>query len=130
MMPPELTEEPMPEPIACTPSQLSWGQPAADGVRRALLEGVPTQPGGAVSFAVNIPPGAWSKAHAHNQDVRVFVFSGTYRLGYGREFVADAAVAYPPGTFLLVPAGAHHFDGADEDAVLFVNTTGPIETHD
>ena len=119
----------MPEPIACAPAELSWGERAPDGVRRAPLEGTPSQEG-PVTFAVNIPRGAWSHAHVHNQDVRVFVASGLYRLGYGREVVYERAAAYSPGTFLLVPAGRHHYDGADEDTVVLVNTTGPIETDD
>ena len=69
----------MPEPIACAPAELSWGERAPDGVRRAPLEGTPSQEG-PVTFAVNIPRGAWSHAHVHNhvhnQDVRVFVASG------------------------------------------------------
>ncbi|HKM62247.1 MAG TPA: cupin domain-containing protein [Acidisphaera sp.] len=117
------------EPIAWTPDTLPWGEPAPDGVCRAPLEGNAAQDGGAVIFAVKIPRGAWSKPHAHNQDVRVFVVSGVYRLGYGAEFTSDIARAYPAGSYLLVLATIRHFDGADEDAVVFVSTGGPIETH-
>ncbi|MEO7587695.1 MAG: hypothetical protein ABIS84_06665 [Arachnia sp.] len=36
--------------------------------------------------------------------------------------------AYPSGSFLWVPAGAVHFDGANEDTVIIGTAVGPWDT--
>lgn len=43
-------------------------------------------------------------------------------------FAQEDTNAYPTGSFLWVPAGAVHFDGANEDTVLIGTATGPWDT--
>lgn len=54
--------------------------------------------------------------------------SGELRLGYGRSFAPSAAARYPTGSFLYVPPGVIHFDGADEDTILLGTAIGPWST--
>jgi quercetin dioxygenase-like cupin family protein len=116
-------------PAQWQPESIAWQQVNADGTRYALLEGRREGDGLPFSYAFFIPAGTWDQAHWHSADARVFVARGTLRLGYGDTLDRSRAIAYPAGSYLLVPAGAHHFDGADEDTLIFGTALGPWATH-
>lgn len=80
------------------------------------------------TYAFFIPAGVFDAPHVHMADAHLHVAQGELRLGYGTSFDRDAADAYPAGSFLWVPAGAVHFDGANEDTVLIGTATGPWDT--
>jgi uncharacterized RmlC-like cupin family protein len=52
------------------------------------------------------------------------VLTGELRLGYGTRLDPSRAQAFPRGSYLFVPAGAVHFDGADVDTVIIGNAVG------
>ena len=106
-----------------------WDEIAPDGTRYALLEGRRDVAGGVFSYAFFIPAGFWDPAHHHTADARVFVAKGALSLGYGDELAPEMATRYPAGSFLLVPAGDRHFDGAREDTLIFGTAIGPWATH-
>jgi uncharacterized RmlC-like cupin family protein len=60
----------------------------------------------------------WDQPHHHTGDARVFVAQGALHLGYGRALDTSAAMRYPSGAVLFVPAGAVHFDGAEVDTLI------------
>lgn len=111
------------------PDQIEWQDVAPDGSRYALLEGVRDQVGEPFSYAFFIPAGFWDPAHWHTADARVFVVSGTLRLGYGDALDQPRAESFPAGSYVLVPAGARHFDGSDEDTLILGTAVGPWATY-
>lgn len=108
---------------------LEWQETSPDGTKYALLEGRREVPGEAFSYAFYIPAGFWDPPHHHTADARVFVLSGSLYLGYGADFGAERLTAYLAGSYLLVPAGALHFDGSDEETVIIGTAAGPWATH-
>lgn len=56
------------------------------------------------------------------------VARGALKLGYGDRIEMSNATAFPAGSFLLVPAGARHFDGADVDTIIIGTAIGRWST--
>lgn len=108
---------------------IPWQNQAPNGTRFALLEGRRDQAGVPFSYAFFIPAGTWDAPHSHSATARVFVARGALRIGSGDQADRTKAVTYPAGSYLLVPAGAVHFDGADEDTVIIGTATGVWSTH-
>lgn len=115
-------------PADWDPDRIAWQRTNPDGTRFALLEGSRDTPGTAFSYAFFIPAGAWDGPHRHSATARVFVARGNLRLGYGTRSDRAAARSFPAGSYLLVPAGAVHFDGALEDTIIIGTATGPWTT--
>jgi hypothetical protein len=115
--------------LAWAADAIDWQEIGADGTKYALLEGERSKAGAAFSYAFFIPAGFWDPCHWHSADARVFVASGRLQLGYSEVMDRGKLTAYPAGSFLLVPAGARHFDGSDVDTLIFGTAIGPWETH-
>jgi hypothetical protein len=109
---------------AWTVDSIPWQAAAPNGTRYALLEGVRDHPDGAFSYAFFIPAGTWDSPHWHSTTARVFVAKGSLRIGYGAKLDRNAATTYPAGSYVLVPARAVHFDGADVDTIIVGVATG------
>ena len=108
--------------------QITWQRIDAAGTRFALLDGVRDKAGVSFTYAFFIPAGFWDGPHAHSADARVFVAKGVLRMGFGDAMNKAAAKSYPAGSYVLVPAGVNHFDGADEDTVIYGVAVGPWST--
>ena len=108
---------------------IDWQETSADGAKYALLEGERDKNGAAFFYAFFIPAGFWDLCHWHGADARVFVASGTLYLGYGAVMDRSRLKAFTAGSFVLVPAGARHFDGSDVDTLIFGTAIGPWATH-
>jgi quercetin dioxygenase-like cupin family protein len=108
--------------------QIPWQTEGAHGTRFALLEGRRDRPGTAFTYAFSIPAGVWDAPHSHSATARVFVARGTLRIGYCASNNKAAARSYPAGSVIVVPAGAVHYDGADEDTVIIGTAVGPWST--
>lgn len=121
----ELELEP---PKGWTMESIPWQAAAANGTRFALLEGTRSQPGSSFSYAFFIPAGTWDSPHWHSTTARVFVARGVLRIGYGETLDRASAKPYPAGSYVIVPAHATHFDGADTDTVLIGVATGVWST--
>ncbi len=111
-----------------TAADIPWAASGANGTRFALLEGVRDLAGTAFSYAFAIPGGVWDSPHRHSATARVFVARGTLRIGYGPSADKSKAMSYPAGSYVVVPAGALHYDGADEDTVIIGTAVGPWST--
>jgi quercetin dioxygenase-like cupin family protein len=107
---------------------IPWQAVAANGTRFSLLEGTRNQPGAPFSYAFFIPAGTWDGPHWHSTTARVFVAKGSLRIGYGEHVDRAAAKTYPAGSYVIVPAHAVHFDGADMDTVIIGVATGVWST--
>jgi Domain of unknown function (DUF4437) len=108
---------------------ISWQEVAPDGTKYALLEGRRDTAGVPFSYAFFIPAGFWDPSHWHTADARVFVAKGTLYLGYADEMDKSKAKAFPAGSYVVVPANMRHFDGSDEDTLIFGTAIGPWSTH-
>ncbi len=111
------------------PDAIDWQEIGADGTRYALQEGRRDRPGEAFTYAFFIPAGFWDAPHWHTADARVSVVCGKLSLSYGASFDRAACDVLGPGTFVLVPANAVHYDGATEDTLIIGTAVGPWATH-
>ncbi|OZE84079.1 hypothetical protein CH305_06515 [Rhodococcus sp. 15-649-2-2] len=115
------------DPIAFDVAAIAWDTFHGDGTRSATLVGT-REPGVMFSYAFFVPAGMFDGAHFHSSDVHLVVAAGELRLGYGLTLDVSATRRFPQGSFLWVPAGAAHFDGADEDTVIIGTAIGPWTT--
>lgn len=115
-------------PMAWSVDAIPWERSGAHGTRYALLEGDRQAADQPFTYAFFIPAGVWDSAHSHSTTARVFVARGELRIGYGKTSDPAQARSYPAGSYVLVPAGAVHFDGADVDTVIIGVATGPWST--
>ena len=113
---------------AWTPDTITWQELNADGTKYTVLEGRRDVPGEAFTYAFFIPAGVWDSPHSHTAEARVVVVKGNLKLGYGRALDKQSAREFPVGSYLLVPANADHFDGADEDTIIIGTAVGPWKT--
>ena len=115
--------------VRVAPGEVVWkSRPGYDGVQFAVLHGDPSKPGIYVIRA-KFSPGTMTRPHWHPEDRYVIVVSGTWYTGEGDAFDPDKTVALKPGSFMLHPAKAHHYDGAkDEEVVVQIIGMGPSNT--
>jgi len=116
--------------VAVTPEEVRWFTPSyyKDGRQRAQLLGDSSQ-GGAWVDRAKIPAGARVLAHTHPQDELITVIEGTWYLGEGEKFDPARLKGYPPGSFIIIPAGVPHFVATKEGAVIVqISGTGKFGT--
>ncbi len=74
-------------------------------------------------------PGAFSAPHYHDQDRFITVISGVWHTGTDASADRDATVPLGPGSYMMHPAGAVHYDGAKEEEVIVeIRGMGPVQT--
>lgn len=117
----------LPGAAAFAPADMPWDTTHADGTRSATLVGS-RGPGEMFSYAFFLPAGVDDGPHSHSAAAHLHVAAGALRLGYGPVLDRGAARSYRSGSFLHVPAGAVHFDGAEVDTVIIGTAIGPWST--
>jgi hypothetical protein len=115
-------------PAGWTPDAIPWQRTNPDGTRFALLEGVRDRAGVPFTYAFFIPAGVWDGPHRHAATARVVVAKGRLHIGYGEHTDKASAAVFPAGSVVIVPAGAAHFDGSDEDTIIIGTAVGPWST--
>ena len=107
------------EIVGTTAEQVRWSAPPyyKDGRQRAQLFGNSSQ-GGPWIDRVRIPAAMRVLAHTHPQDELVTVIEGTWYVGEGEKFDSTKLKAYPPGSFIVIPAGTPHFVATNDGAVV------------
>lgn len=115
--------------VIVRPADLQWHTvPGMPGIQGAAVVGDPSKPGPYVMRA-RFSAGVMTRPHRHSTDRYVVVISGTWYVGTGEHFDPQNTRPLPPGSFMLHPAGAVHFDGAHEEPVeVQISGTGPVET--
>src|SRR5215475_14398860 len=104
--------------VRVTPDKLKWQSNPEDlGFEQAIVEGDPAKPGIYV-IQVKFPPWVMSKPHFHPEARYATVLKGTWYTGDGDVFNPDKTVPLKPGSFMLHPKGAHHYDGAKDEEVI------------
>jgi quercetin dioxygenase-like cupin family protein len=106
---------------------IEWkdGPPSLErGARAAVLEGNPAE-AGYFAIRLHLPDGFRISPHWHPKPERLTIISGSFRLGMGETFDADATDALEPGTYVAMPSGMRHFAVAEGDTVVQLTSIGP-----
>jgi quercetin dioxygenase-like cupin family protein len=91
----------------------------------AVIYGDPQKEGFYIIRA-RFAPGVMSRPHTHPTDRHVTVISGTWWAGTGKTFDPSKTTPLTPGSYMMHPAGAAHFDGAkDVEAIVEIKGIGP-----
>jgi Cupin len=110
--------------IRITPDQVHWVDvPGGHGAQMATLHGDPDKPGPYVIRA-KFPPHVMDRPHWHPNARYVTVLQGTWYAGTGSVFDVKRAVPMPPGSFMVHPARAPHWDGSATDETVIVQISG------
>ena len=118
--------------VAFTPAEIQWDDGPAvlpRGVKAARLQGSPAQ-SGPFTVRLKLPAGYKLGPHWHPRDELVTVLSGTVYFGTGETFSPAQGKAYPPGSFVVLPANTPHFTWTEDEAVIQAHGIGPLDfTH-
>ena len=114
--------------VRIVPSEIVFEEDNPGGPEIAVLAGDPAKPGFYLLRA-KFRPGVFSSPHYHSSDRHVTVIQGTWYTGTDESFDKDKTVALGPGSYMMHPAGAIHFDGAKDDEVIVeIKGIGPATT--
>jgi quercetin dioxygenase-like cupin family protein len=116
--------------VRLTPEEVHWQDvPGGHGAQIATIAGDPSRAGLYVQ-RVRFPPHVMDRPHWHPNDRYVTVIKGTWYTGTGATFDPTHAVPLKPGSYMLHPAKALHWDGSnsDEEVIVQVFGAGPVET--
>ena len=108
--------------------EMQWGDapPVLNkGAQLAVLSGNPGAQGPFV-IRLKMPAGYKIAPHWHPTDEHVTVISGTFSLGMGETFDANAAKTLAPGGYALLPAEMRHFAWTKDGATVQVHGMGPF----
>jgi quercetin dioxygenase-like cupin family protein len=110
--------------LRITPAQIHWQTlPDSHGVQQAVLFGDPDKPGMYV-VRVRFPPYTMDVPHSHPNARYVTVLEGTWYTGTGDTFDLSRTVKLEPGSFMLHPAKAVHWDGSGGSGSVVVQIIG------
>ena len=116
--------------VRLTPEQIHWQDiPGGHGAQLATIAGDPSGTGLYVQ-RVRFPPHLMDRPHWHPHDRHVTVLKGTWFTGTGATFDPAKAVPLEPGSYMLHPARALHWDGSnsDEEVIVQIIGVGPADT--
>ena len=107
---------------------INWGPAPAvfpAGVKMAVLQGDPSQPG-FFTVRLELPAGARVLPHFHPTDEYLTVISGTFVVGMGDSVNVAKTTVLPTGAFVTVGANMHHYAIARGKTVVQVSAMGPF----
>ena len=116
--------------VRLTPEQIHWQDiPGGHGAQLATIAGDPSGTGLYVQ-RVRFRPHLMDRPHWHPHDRHVTVLKGTWFTGTGATFDPAKAVPLEPGSYMLHPAHALHWDGSnsDEEVIVQIIGIGPADT--
>lgn len=121
-----LAAEPTASPqfVRVAPADVRWHDvPGGHGVQMAILAGDPDKPGLYV-IRVKFPPHVMDVPHWHPNARYVTVLEGTWYTGTGTTFDLARAVPLSPGSLMVHPARAPHWDGSASNESVTVQIIG------
>lgn len=92
-------------------------------LQQKVIYGDPSKEGLYILRA-RFPAGVTSIPHTHNQDRFVTVIEGNWYAGTDASHDINSTTKIPAGGFMVHPAGAVHFDGANHEAPVIVEIRG------
>lgn len=109
-------------------TDLEWDE-TNNVLQQKVIYGDPAQDGLYILRA-RFPAGVTSVPHFHSQDRFVTVIEGTWYAGVGASHDINRTTEIPEGGFMIHPAGAVHFDGANHEGPVIVEIRGmgPVVT--
>jgi quercetin dioxygenase-like cupin family protein len=116
--------------VRISPADVHWQDiPGAHGAQMATLLGDPDKPGLYVVRA-KFPPHVMDRPHWHPNARYVTVLQGTWYTGTGDRFDLAHAVPLKPGSVMMHPAKAAHWDGSagNETVIVQIMGEGPATT--
>ena len=116
--------------VRLTPEQVRWQDvPGSPGVQMATIAGDPNGHGLYIQ-RVRFPPHVMDRPHWHPNDRHVTVLKGIWFTGTGATFDPPHAIPLQPGSYMLHPAKALHWDGSNSDGEVIVQVfgIGPADT--
>jgi hypothetical protein len=119
-----------PDFVRITPADVHWQDiPGGHGAQQATLLGDPDKPGIYVIRA-KFPPHVMDNPHWHPNARYVTVLEGTWYTGTGSTFDLARAVPLKPGSVMMHPAKAPHWDGSagNETVIVQIMGEGPAGT--
>jgi hypothetical protein len=119
-----------PDFVRITPADVHWKDiPDGHGAQQATLLGDPTKPGIYVVRA-KFPPHVMDRPHWHPDARYVTVLEGTWYTGTGDTFDPAQAIPLKPGSIMMHPAKAAHWDGSAgaETVIVQIIGIGPSAT--
>jgi quercetin dioxygenase-like cupin family protein len=114
-------------PVMFTPLNLHWvaGTGPAKGSLAAVMVGNPNKSGTAI-IRVKMPDGYTNQPHYHSHPEYITVMEGTLLFGIGDTVNKAKATALAVGSFIMVPAGVHHWSVAKGETIEQVGGEGPL----
>jgi quercetin dioxygenase-like cupin family protein len=108
------------------PDDVPWEVVRQDPpLARAMIHGDQAKPG-PFTFRVRASAGHRLLPHTHPDARTITVLQGTYWSAVGETWDEARLVAYPVGTFYVVPAGVPHYSAVLEGETVFQESgTGP-----
>ena len=109
---------------------LNWG-PAPPifppGAMFAVLQGDPSVTGQIFTVRLRFPNGYILPPHWHPTDEAVTVLRGTFLVGMGDVYSADALHPFRPGDFIVAPQHVPHYASARGLTEVQVHAMGPFQ---
>lgn len=115
-----------------TPDQFEWrdGPPSLPrGAQFVVVEGDPSKDGEYFALRLRLPDGYRIPPHWHPVHERVTVVSGTFHLGHGDRFDAEATQALGAGSYFSLPPKSRHFAYTKGETIVQLNSIGPWQIH-
>ena len=110
--------------VRITPADIHWKDvPNGHGVQQAVLLGDPAKSGTYV-IRVRFPPYVMDVPHWHPNARYVTVLEGTWSTGTGDTFDLARAIPLKPGSVMMHPAKATHWDGSAGAEAVIVQIIG------
>jgi quercetin dioxygenase-like cupin family protein len=110
--------------VRITPADLHWKDiPDGHGAQASTLLGNPEKSGMYV-IRVKFPPHVMDRPHWHPNARYVTVLEGTWYTGTGNTFDISRAIPLKPGSVMLHPAKAVHWDGSAGNETVIVQILG------
>ena len=110
--------------VRITPADIQWKDvPHGHGVQQAVLLGDPAKSGIYV-IRVKFPPYVMDVPHWHPNARYVTVLEGTWSTGTGDTFDLARAIPLKPGSVMMHPAKATHWDGSAGAEAVIVQIIG------
>lgn len=104
---------------AFTPQDIRWTQRKSNpDVFHAALHGDQAA-AGPYAYRIRAQAGHVLAPHTHPDERTVTVISGTYWSAIGTRFERANLVAYPAGSFYVIPAGVPHYSAVLEGETVF-----------
>jgi quercetin dioxygenase-like cupin family protein len=94
------------------------------GAQVTLLEGDPAKEG-PYTMRLKLPDGYRVPPHTHPKTERVTVIAGTFHIGMGEKFDAEATSALPAGSHGYWSANMKHYAWAEGDTIIQLHGIGP-----